>query len=179
MCGISCKSDYTKYVEQELAKGGREDSLILGMHIGEKNTDFFDKCLQLNLAGKVTNGSGKRALYKDEMDSTQDLTYQKVLKFYGTFDEKNTMIGMEMEYLYLNWAPWTKYLYADSLVLKLIPELEQRYGGNKFMEFQIKGDSIKSYVKIDKNRQILMYKLNDREVKIKMSDLTTQKDIKQ
>jgi len=173
---MGCKSDYTKYVERELAKEGREDSLLLGMYIGEKNTDFFEKCLQLNLAGKVTNGSGNRAVYKEEMDTTKDMTFQKELRFYGTFDVKNTMIGMEMEYLYANWAPWNKQLYADSLVLKLIPELEQRYGGNKFMEFDIHGDSVKSYVKIDKNRQILMYKLNVREVKVKITDLTAKKD---
>ena len=176
LCAMGCKSDYTKYVERELAKEGREDSLLLGMYIGEKNTDFFEKCLQLNLAGKVTNGSGNRAVYKEEMDTTKDMTFQKELRFYGTFDVKNTMIGMEMEYLYANWAPWNKQLYADSLVLKLIPELEQRYGGNKFMEFDIQGDSIKSYVKIDKNRQILMYKLNVREVKVKITDLTAKKD---
>lgn len=168
---VSCKSEYTKYVESELDKGVINDSLIFGMRMGQTRKDFFRICWDLNKQQIITNGEGTNAQYVEKLDSTQDKTLQKTMLFYGIFDQTDTMRGMNIKYRYDSWAPWNKNRYSIVLLDQLKAFYTQNYKGNDFMEIDLDDIKYKAYAKIDGNRQILMYQKDDRDVIVKIEDL--------
>jgi hypothetical protein len=56
------ESEYQKVVDEELAKGIRQDSLFLGLALGMSKKEFFAHCWQLNKQGVVTDGKGNTAV---------------------------------------------------------------------------------------------------------------------
>lgn len=167
----SCKSDYTKYVELELDKGVINDSLIFGMRMGQTRKDFFRICWDLNKQQIITNGEGINAQYVEKLDSTQDQTLQKTMLFYGIFDQTDTMRGMNIKYRYDSWAPWNKNRHSIVLLKEMKEFYIQKYKGNDFLEIDLDGIKYKAYVKIDGNRQILMYQKDDKDLVVKIEDL--------
>ena len=168
---VSCKSEYTKYVESELDKGVIYDSLIFGMRMGQTRKDFFRICWDLNKQQIITNGEGTNAQYVEKLDSTQDQTLQKTMLFYGIFDQTDTMRGMNIKYRYDSWAPWNKNRYSIFLLNEMKAFYTQKYVGNDFIEIDLDGIDYKAYAKIDGNRQILMYQKDDRDLVVKIEDL--------
>lgn len=168
----SCKSEYDRYVNRELASGLESDSLIFDMYIGETQMDFFTKCWELNKNGKISQGTGNRtARYTEPVDSTKDVTKRKEMLFYGIFDEDKVMQGMDMTYNYIAWATWNKDRHADVLATALKEEFYYKYGGNPFIDLELQKLERKAYVKIDGNRQILIYPKNTKDVVVKIEDL--------
>lgn len=170
---VGCESEYQQYVERELASGIRNDSLIFDMWIGQTRKDFYDICWQLNKQKLVREGTGNRtARHTTDMDAEGNKTLEsKDLLFYGIFDENDIMRGMDMTYSYLTWAPWNKDRQADKLLLRLREQYEKDYPGNDFIEIDIKDLEYPALVKIDGNRQILMYPKNEKDVVVKIEDL--------
>jgi hypothetical protein len=170
---MGCKSEYQQYVDRELASGVRHDSLIFDMRIGQTREDFYTICWDLNKQKLITNGTGSNARYVIDKDSLGDQSEGKEVLFYGLFDENNVMQGMRLNYSYLAWAPWNKDKYADSLVVQLKKRYLEGYPGNDFLKIEIdaNGKTIPAYVKIDGNRQILMYPKNKKDVMVKIEDL--------
>ena len=168
---ISCKSEYTKYVESELDKGEINDSLIFGMRMGQTRKDFFRICWDLNKAQIITNGEGMNAKYIEKLDSTEDQTLQKTMLFYGIFDQNDTMRGMDIKYKYDSWAPWNKNRHSNVLLNEMKAFYSKNYKGNGFLEIDLDGIKYKAYVKIDGNRQILMYQKDDKDIAVKIEDL--------
>jgi len=169
---ISCKSEYDRYVNRELTSGTVSDSLIFDMHIGETKMDFFAKCWDLNKEGKISQGTGNRtARYIEPADSTKDVTLRKEMLFYGIFDEEEVMQGMDMTYNYVVWAPWNEERHSDVLATALKDEYQSDYGGNPFIELDLKDLNRKAFVKIDGNRQILIYPKDTKDVVVKIEDL--------
>ena len=168
---ISCQSEYTKYVESELDKGLINDSLIFGMRMGQTRKDFFRICWDLNKAQIITNGEGMNAKYVEKLDSTKDKTLQKTMLFYGIFDQTDTMRGMNIKYRYDSWAPWNKDRHSSVLLNEMKEYYRTNYKGNEFLEIDLEGIKYKAYVKIDGNRQILMYQKDDKDIAVKIEDL--------
>ena len=54
----------------------------------------------------------------------------------------------------------------------------QDYKGNDFISIDIKNTEFKAYVKIDGNRQILIYPVNTKDVVVKIEDLNYKLNIK-
>ncbi len=169
---ISCESEYTKTVNREADKGVLKDSLVLGMSFGYTKQDFFDHCWKLNNKGLVTQGPNNRSVQYQlsSNDNNQNLTAILML-FYGNFNENNIMTGMDMEFSYKAWAPWNDDLYSDKLVPVLIDTLLRWFPGNRFIS--IKSDKLDSdtYVKVDGNRQIMVYPKGIKNVVVKIEDL--------
>ena len=44
----SCKSDYTKLVERELATGIKNDTLVYNLKFGDTRKEFYEICWDLN-----------------------------------------------------------------------------------------------------------------------------------
>lgn len=168
---ISCQSEYAKYVESELDKGIINDSLIFGMKMGQTRKDFFRICWDLNKAQIITNGEGMNAKYVEKLDSTKDKTLQKTMLFYGIFDQTDTMRGMNIKYRYDSWAPWNKDRHSSVLLNEMKEFYRTKYKGNEFLEIDLEGIKYKAYVKIDGNRQILMYQKDDKDIAVKIEDL--------
>jgi len=169
---ISCKSEYEKTVDRELASGIVNDSLIFGMRMGQTKKEFFGICWELNRQKLIAQGTGNRtAKYIEPLDSTETNPSRKEMLFYGIFDERDTMRGMDMTFTYSAWAPWNKERYSIPLMEALKTEYMKHYGPNSFIEINLGDIKYKAFVKIDGNRQILIYPKNDKDVVVKMEDL--------
>jgi hypothetical protein len=168
-----CKSEYQQYVDQELADGVIQDSLIFGMRMGQTKKEFFTICWELNRQKLISQGTGnKTARHITDRDTSGNSTVQsKDMLFYGIFDDNDIMRGMEMTYSYVAWAPWNRDKQSDSLLLNLRDEYLQGYPGNDFIEIDVEGVDHPALVKIDGNRQILMYVKDDKHVSVKIEDL--------
>ena len=176
---ISCKSEYDQYVRKEINSGIVNDSLILGMYMGQTQKDFYSRCWQLNSEKIITHGSGNQsAKYTEPVDSLNDLTRRKEMEFYGIFDKDKVMRGMDMSYSYISWAIWNRERHADSLAVHLKDIYMQDYKGNDFISIDLKNTEFKAYVKIDGNRQILIYPVNTKDVVVKIEDLNYKLNIK-
>ncbi|MCB0638910.1 MAG: hypothetical protein KDC54_19915, partial [Lewinella sp.] len=85
--------------------------------------------------------------------------------------DDDVMRGMRMTYSYIAWAPWNEERQAAQLLLDLRDEYLQAYPGNDFIEIELAEAAAPALVKIDGNRQILMYPKNDKDVAVKIEDL--------
>ncbi|MEZ4986076.1 MAG: hypothetical protein R2795_13740 [Saprospiraceae bacterium] len=169
---LGCKSEYQRYVDEQLASGTTQDSLIFGMRIGQTKKDFFAICWDLNKQKLISEGTGNRtARYTEKSDSLGTASYNKDLLFYGIFDEQDILRGMDMTYSFVAWAPWNREKQSDSLLLHLKEQYEREYPGNDFIELDVEGMDQPALVKIDGNRQILMYPKGKKDVVVKIEDL--------
>ena len=169
---ISCKSEYSKVVEKELQSGLILDSTIFDLTFGDSKETYFKKCYELNKQKIITNNHGPNPQYVEKLDSTMDQTLTKELLFKGIFDEAKILRGVELKYSYTSWAPWNKKRQSSFLLEDLKNKFTKEYKGNDFIEIKIDNNKIKAFVKVDGNRQILMYeKGDDRHVIIRMEDL--------
>lgn len=76
-----------------------------------------------------------------------------------------------MNYSYTSWAPWNKKRQSSFLLEDLKNKFKKEYGGNDFIEIKIDNNKVKAFVKIDGNRQVLMYEKGDDRHEVKMEDL--------
>lgn len=167
----SCQSEYDKYAKRELAKGIVYDSLILDMYMGQTQKEFFEHCWSLNKQQLISQGTGNRtAKYIDPEKENADNSRRKEMLFYGIFDQDNIMRGMEMTFHYLAWSPWNPEMHADQLVEELKLQYVREYGPNPFVEIDLKNQQ-KAFVKIDGNRQIVIFAKNKKDVMVKIEDL--------
>ncbi|NRB52615.1 MAG: hypothetical protein HRU41_33445 [Saprospiraceae bacterium] len=169
----ACKSEYEQRVEKELASGVTQDSLILGLRMGLSKQEYFDACWELNRQQQINSGTGDAsAHYITDRDSNGLNTLRsKDVLFFGVFDEEDIMRGMQMTYSFVAWAPWNRNMQSDSLLLHLRDEFLLDYPGNDFIELKLKEAENPALVKIDGNRQILMYAKGKKDVVVKIEDL--------
>ncbi len=167
----SCKSEYTKAVEEGLASGIVHDSLIFGMHMGQTKKDFYRICWDLNKQGTIMEGPGNMsARYVEPYAVAKDSTFRREMLFYGIFDDKDVMNGMDMTYSYSAYGPWDSLRIATALVKDLKEKFMKDYPGQGFIEIPI-AQSTSAFAKIDGNRQILIYAKNNKDVSVRMEDL--------
>jgi hypothetical protein len=170
---MGCKSEYQQYVEKELASGITQDSLIFGMRMGQTKKEFFSTCWELNRQGIVYQGNGNRtARHITGRDAEGNYSPDsKDMLFYGIFDDNDIMRGMEITYSYIAWALWSPDKQSDSLLVHLRDIYLREYPGNDFIQIDLKELKSPALVKIDGNRQILMYPKNKKDVVVKIEDL--------
>lgn len=169
----SCKTDYEKLVESEMASGIVHDSLIFDLKVGQTKKEFYKYCWAMNKSGQITAGSGnKYAMYVLPADTT-DMHPDKInIHFFGIFDENEVMQGMEMKMGYYSWSPWLEQFNSDKLLIKMRDKFLKDYPGNDFLEIEI-GD-VTALVKVDGNRQIRMYPISLQQIMVKIEDLRTK-----
>jgi hypothetical protein len=164
------QSDYTKLVKSELAKGIRQDSLLLGINFGDTRNDFYVKCLYLNKQQLVREGPGNSSvqyLFNDSLVHTKPAEIK--LLFMPTFDKNETIAEMNMEFSYLAWAPWNREYQSDSLKVKVMELLMHWYKGNDFVTATIKESEVPA--KVDGNRRILVFIHDQQRVVVKVQDI--------
>ena len=174
----SCESDYSKFVKRELATGVKNDSLFFGMKFNDSKTDFFDICQELNEKEIVTHGPQNKFV-KYSMESNGDGESNIQMLFYGIFDKDNMkvfdkdkkMTGLNMRFSFTGWSPWNKNLYASELIPILKDTLKNWFPGNDFIKVDLKKLNKETFIKIDGNRQIKMYALDDEVVSVRIEDL--------
>ena len=170
---VQCTSDYQKYVETEIAKNIRNDSLIFDMYIGQTQKEFYEQCWELNRQQLISQGTGNRsAKYIEPFDSLNPNPKRKEMLFYGLFDENKIMYGMEMTYSYTAWSPWSDQHQAIHLLEEIKSNMLEDYKGNPFLEIELDENYPSAWVKVDGNRQILVYQKSKKDVYVKIEDLT-------
>lgn len=166
----SCvQSEYTKLVKSELAKGVRYDSILLGIHLGDTQNEFREKCFALNRKHLTTEGPGfyVQYLFADSLSHNQSTPIR--LLFKPEFDNKDKITDMDLKFNYVGWAPWNRQYQSDSLKVRIITMLEQWYGGNKFVVAHTGDKDIP--VKIDGNRRMLVLEEVPQTVVVKVQDM--------
>ncbi|MEQ9437403.1 MAG: hypothetical protein RIG62_00090 [Cyclobacteriaceae bacterium] len=166
------ESEYQKVVDEELAKGIRQDSLFLGLALGMSKKEFFAHCWQLNKQGVVTDGKGNTAV-QYTLDHFKNPTF---MNFYPAFYEDN-IYEMPVEFQYQGWAPWNDHLSSEHLQEEVVKLLKEWYGGD-FMELT-HPDGYPFLVKVDGNRRIVVHQYNDHIVKAVFTDLLVEKRLHQ
>jgi hypothetical protein len=91
------------------------------------------------------------------------------LLFYPTFDEKQTLTGIDMKFGYEGWSPWNRNLQSDQLQGAVKRLLMKWYGGNEFLTAHVKGKDIP--VKLDGNRRIMIYDSPPQHVVVRVQDI--------
>ena len=165
------QSDYTRMVKSELAKGVRQDSILLGIKFGDTRDIFYGKCFDLNRAKLVTQGPGNRSvqyLFTDSVVHTQPTPMR--LLFSPNFDQKEEIAQMNMEFTYPAWAPWNKQYQSDSLEVKVIELMMQWYQGNEFVMAEL-NDTTSLRAKVDGNRRLLIEKPDAQRVVVKVQNI--------
>lgn len=164
---FSCKSEYTKLVNKELASGVKNDSLLYGLKFGNTKKEFYQICWDLNSKGIVTHG-GNNNYVKTILRSKDTIHKTKSLEmlFYALFNNKDIITGMNVKFSYLAWAPWNKELQSDKLLPVVKDSLLKWYPGNDFM--MVKNNIL---VKVDGNRQIQIKKETDKDVSVLIENL--------
>jgi len=160
-------SQYKRVVKAELASGERHDSIFLGFHFGMANKDFFDSCTELNKQ-RLIYQSGRGINVSFQMDLLEEPVE---VDFFPNFYE-GVIYEMETAYRYVNWSPWKKDLTGDKLKYRLLAVYEKTYGEG-FMEIASADGKI-AYVKVDGNRRISIYQLDEQVVRIIFTNLLVE-----
>jgi hypothetical protein len=170
----SCESEYSKLVKRELASDIKNDSLLLGLKFNQTKQDFFDICQDLNNQKLINQGPENRfAEYTFKGNNSKESSIQML--FYGIFDKQNIMTGLDIRFSYNAWSPWNKMLYADKLIPRINDTLQKWFPGNDFIKVNLKNLNSDVFVKVDGNRQIKMYTLNDKSLVVKIEDLDNKR----
>lgn len=169
---ISCESEYSRVVKEEAKKEIVYEDLFFGLKFGQTRKDFFALCWDMNEQKKISHGPGnnyaKFIIESEERNKNQS----KIEKlFYGIFDGSGIMRGMDMKFSYLAYAPWNEERHSDKLIEDLMQIYMNEYPGNPFIHIEMKDIYGDAKVKVDGNRQILIYPLNQKDVVVKIEDL--------
>lgn len=163
------QSDYTKLVKSELAKGVRQDSLILGIKFGDTRLEFQGKCFDLNQQQLVTAGTNGFVQYQFVDSLVHQQPTQIKLQFSPTFDQNEIIDELNLEFGYVSWAPWNRKYQSDSLLVKTKKIIMGWYGGNDFINVLV--DKRDTPVKLDCNRRILISIKDEQTVAVKIQDI--------
>lgn len=162
---------YEAWVDQELAKKERHDSLFLGIHFQMSAKNFYTHCWDLNKQGLLMDGNGNAtARYRLE----EELEYPADFEFYPRFKE-GKIVAMPAFVEYDAWAPWNKELSAENRIEEVRDLLEDWYSIS-FKPVKPLLPFGKAYVNIEANRKILLYYEFDNRVNILYTDLTAVED---
>ena len=98
------------------------------------------------------------------------------MDFYPKFYE-DKIIEMPVTFSYRAWSPWNKDLFADSLKFEVLDLMREWYGSG-FLEIKNpKNPGSSAFVKVDGNRRISIYNLDDSKVQVDIVDLRLLKSL--
>ena len=175
MCA-ACKKDglsaYKEMESKELAKGIRNDDLFFGVHFGMSMEDFYSHCYELNRQKILREGAGNMtAQYR--MDTTE-MKYVTYMDFYPKF-YLNKIYYMPVTFQYMNWNPYDKKYSPENLQVDVLKYMEKKYGQG-FIKV-VDPSKGRVFVKVDGNRRISITMDIERDVLVKIVDLTVAKQL--
>lgn len=169
-CNNSASSEYKKMEERELASGVRQDSLFLGLYLGMSSKDFYDHCWKMNKQGIIREGATNTTV----LYPISDFSEQASMEFYPRF-EGGKITAMPLTFAYNGWSPWNKHLFAEHLILE-VKSLMEKWYGEGFVEIENPNPiGSNAWVKVDGNRRISIYYVDDSKVSADIVDLIALK----
>jgi len=170
----ACRNDsntYSGLVKKELASGKVSNQLLMDIHFGMTQKEFFNYCWSMHNKGIFDDGSNSTAvLYR----LPAQLKYPGSMNFYPVF-RKDTIYKMWAQFTYDAWAPWNRHLFSDSLMLDVVRLYNKWYPGNDFLKLTNPSRGT-IYVKIDGNRRIIVGKKDDAHVNVDYMNLLVEND---
>ena len=172
---IGCKSEYEKTVYSEIRSGKINNKLFLGLELGQSNEEYFEQCFKLN-ADKKINQANRGGYAEYIMHNTLKNDPNKIIMSFKPFFNNKILTSIDLRFRYTTWAPWNKETQSEVLIEKIKDTLMNWYSGNKFFKLNISDNkNTEALIKIDGNRQILMYKLGAQDVKVLIENLNFKK----
>jgi hypothetical protein len=134
--------------------------------------DFYGHCWQLNREGLIRQGSGNTTVLYE----MSELKEPANMNFYPNFYESKIW-EMPVKFTYEAWAPWNKPLSSDSLLLDVLTLFKEWYGPD-FLEIKHQKWG-SAYVKLDGNRRISLFKIDEQSVMAIFTDMLVEKQLKE
>lgn len=161
----SCQKDlnYEEWVEQELADGARYDEVLLDYRLGMDTREFYEHGVELNQQG-IVYGMSQIVYPFDE------LPYPATMDIVGNFHE-GLLYELFCTISYDDWTPGTPEYFTDRMIPELIEYFEELHGPG-FRQIEHPEHERDAWIKIDGNRRISIYPLNELHVNIEYFDLT-------
>jgi hypothetical protein len=166
------KSEYTRLVERELAKGVRKDSLFLGLKFGTSKAEFYDRCTMLNKQHITTMGIRNSNVLYTIKDSVGVIN----MHFFPEF-ENDSIYQMPLLFTYVNWSPWNRKTHPDSLLVK-VTKIFANWYGSSFIKVRRDEQNDFAYVAVDGNRRITLFTSGEMDVKGTMTNLLVENKLK-
>ena len=170
MCTHCAESpSYEEIVARELSSGERHDSLFMGIHLNMHMQTFYDHCFEMNQKGLFFKKPGSvDVMYTFEEDFSAPVEFV-------FFPHGGHVLIQEVRghMIYKKWTPFTKEFNAEKLQEELKEKMEEWYGGRPFIKMDHpQGYWPYSYVKIDGNRKIQLYRsFDDSKVEVVFENL--------
>lgn len=149
----------------------KSDTLFLGIYLGMKKQDFFDRCWQLNKENVVVQGPGNQSVeYRLNGNKKPGI----LMHFYPNF-YKDRIYEMPVVYNYEAWAPWNKQYWSDKLLEKIVHHFDSTYGKMEVLDHRTMG---KVYYRIDGKRRINVFIKDDQYVQAVFTDMSIERRLK-
>ena len=98
------------------------------------------------------------------------------MDFYPAF-YKDRIYEMPVVFSYDGWAPWNKGQHADSLKIEVLDLMEEWFGTG-FIEIENPNyNGGNAFVKVDGNRRISIYNVDETKVYVDFVDLLVLKEV--
>ena len=168
----ACRSEYEQMVIRESKTGVYHDSLLFDYTFGISRDLFFKMTHDLNKQKLVTQGAGtQKVLYVFQPGEFPSDPEEIWMHFDGIFNDDKDLVGMELLFSYPKWFLGTEKYGSEQLIPSLKQYFQGRFPGNDFVPIDIGLEEIVPLVKIDGNRQIVIFPKDDKDVIVKIEDL--------
>jgi len=170
---LGCKSEYEKMVDRELKKNVKEDSLFFNYRLGESKDSYHEKSWDLNHNKIVVQGRSYTFMkYVFQDPKTPEKQNDFAMEYTGGFNKERKLNNMKVIFSHVLWVPWNEDYHASQLLPRVLDSIERWYGGNEFVKYELKNDTIPSiYVKVDGDRRFRAYVENTQDIIVKIDDL--------
>ena len=162
-------SEYDRMLEQELAKGIRKDSLLLGITFGMSSEALFKYCAQLEQEGIVKLGTARSNIYYEVPESQPVIEANFLPVFFN-----DRLYQIPIQFNYRDWSPWNKQLIIDSLSAQLLRRFQVNFGSPFILIDNHPGPT---YARLEGNRQIVLTVKDDLMVEVVFTDLLAKQQI--
>lgn len=150
----------------------KSNQLFLGIYLGMKKQDFFDRCWQLNKENIAIQGPGNQSV---EYRLTGAEKPGILMHFYPNFYD-DRIYEMPVVYHYEAWAPWNRQYWSDKLLERIVHHFDTTYGKLEVLDHRTMG---KVYFRIDGKRRINVFIKDDQYVQAVFTDLNVERRLKQ
>lgn len=170
---FGCKSEYEKMVDRELKKNVKEDSLFFNYRLGESKDSYHEKSWDLNHNKIVVQGRSYTFMkYVFQDPKTPEKQNDFAMEYTGGFNKERKLNNMKVIFSHVLWVPWNEDYHASQLLPRVLDSIQRWYGGNEFVKYELKNDTIPSiYVKVDGDRRFRAYVENTQDIIVKIDDL--------
>ena len=160
-------------VDRELKKNVKEDSLFFNYRLGESKDSYHEKSWDLNHNKIVVQGRSYTFMkYVFQDPKTPEKQNDFAMEYTCGFNKERKLNNMKVIFSHVLWVPWNEDYHASQLLPRVLDSIERWYGGNEFVKYELKNDTIPSiHVKVDGDRRFRAYVENTQDIIVKIDDL--------